>query len=144
MAPISYKKQELSETDELDLGRLVGEFIDHRKLILSVTIFYSHCTSLCNVLNTDLSSGCSSSSRTKAGNALLDSLNQVLPTGTQQSAPEIALLQSRMVLGKTVDDLNLEIAIEKDYFPVFGRGWARLTGTDGGNIKVSKLILKKK
>ncbi len=39
MAPISYKKQELSETDELDLGRLVGEFIDHRKLILSVTIF---------------------------------------------------------------------------------------------------------
>lgn len=46
MAPISYKKQELSETDELDLGRLVGEFIDHRKLILSVTIFYSHCTSM--------------------------------------------------------------------------------------------------
>lgn len=52
----------------------------------------------------------------KQGNALLGSLNQVLPTGTQQSAPEIALLQSRMVLGKTVDDLNLEIAIEKIIF----------------------------
>ncbi len=27
------------ETDEIDLGRLVGELIDHRKLILSVTAF---------------------------------------------------------------------------------------------------------
>lgn len=144
MAPISYKKQELSETDELDLGRLVGEFIDHRKLILSVTIFFTVIALLYAMFSTPIyQADALVQVEQKQGNALLDSLNQVLPTGTQQSAPEIALLQSRMVLGKTVDDLNLEIAIEKDYFPVFGRGWARLTGTDGGNIKVSKLILKK-
>lgn len=143
MAPISYKKQELSETDELDLGRLVGEFIDHRKLILSVTIFLQSLHFYAMFSTPIYQADALVQVEQKQGNALLDSLNQVLPTGTQQSAPEIALLQSRMVLGKTVDDLNLEIAIEKDYFPVFGRGWARLTGTDGGNIKVSKLILKK-
>ncbi|MCM2826748.1 Wzz/FepE/Etk N-terminal domain-containing protein, partial [Escherichia coli] len=130
MAPISYKKQELSETDELDLGRLVGEFIDHRKLILSVTIFFTVIALLYAMFSTPIyQADALVQVEQKQGNALLDSLNQVLPTGTQQSAPEIALLQSRMVLGKTVDDLNLEIAIEKDYFPVFGRGWARLTGT---------------
>ncbi|HCQ9261875.1 TPA: tyrosine-protein kinase, partial [Klebsiella pneumoniae] len=129
MAPISYKKQELSETDELDLGRLVGEFIDHRKLILSVTIFFTVIALLYAMFSTPIyQADALVQVEQKQGNALLDSLNQVLPTGTQQSAPEIALLQSRMVLGKTVDDLNLEIAIEKDYFPVFGRGWARLTG----------------
>ncbi|HBQ5954203.1 TPA: tyrosine-protein kinase, partial [Klebsiella pneumoniae subsp. pneumoniae] len=126
MAPISYKKQELSETDELDLGRLVGEFIDHRKLILSVTIFFTVIALLYAMFSTPIyQADALVQVEQKQGNALLDSLNQVLPTGTQQSAPEIALLQSRMVLGKTVDDLNLEIAIEKDYFPVFGRGWAR-------------------
>ncbi|HGY7768815.1 TPA: Wzz/FepE/Etk N-terminal domain-containing protein, partial [Escherichia coli] len=124
MAPISYKKQELSETDELDLGRLVGEFIDHRKLILSVTIFFTVIALLYAMFSTPIyQADALVQVEQKQGNALLDSLNQVLPTGTQQSAPEIALLQSRMVLGKTVDDLNLEIAIEKDYFPVFGRGW---------------------
>ncbi|HDZ2884843.1 TPA: tyrosine-protein kinase, partial [Klebsiella pneumoniae] len=123
MAPISYKKQELSETDELDLGRLVGEFIDHRKLILSVTIFFTVIALLYAMFSTPIyQADALVQVEQKQGNALLDSLNQVLPTGTQQSAPEIALLQSRMVLGKTVDDLNLEIAIEKDYFPVFGRG----------------------
>lgn len=32
----------------------------------------------------------------------------MLPDGQPQSAPEIALLQSRMILGKTGDDLNLQ------------------------------------
>ncbi len=117
MAPISYKKQELSETDELDLGRLVGEFIDHRKLILSVTIFFTVIALLYAMFSTPIyQADALVQVEQKQGNALLDSLNQVLPTGTQQSAPEIALLQSRMVLGKTVDDLNLEIAIEKIIF----------------------------
>lgn len=57
----------------------------------------------------------------KQGNALLDSLSQVLPNTQPQSAPEIALLQSRMILGKTVDDLNLQAEIEQQYFPIFGK-----------------------
>ncbi|HDS9604103.1 TPA: tyrosine-protein kinase, partial [Klebsiella pneumoniae subsp. pneumoniae] len=31
------KRMDQKETDEIDVGRLVGEIIDHRKLIVSVT-----------------------------------------------------------------------------------------------------------
>lgn len=52
----------------------------------------------------------------------------MLPDSQPQSAPEIALIQSRMILGKTVDDLNLRAVVSPKYFPIFGRGWARLSG----------------
>ncbi|HBS5981683.1 TPA: hypothetical protein MAL29_005203, partial [Klebsiella variicola] len=34
-------KTHSKETDEIDLGRLIGEFIDHRKLIISVTSLFT-------------------------------------------------------------------------------------------------------
>lgn len=34
-------KTAAKETDEIDLGRLVGELIDHRKLIISVTALFT-------------------------------------------------------------------------------------------------------
>ncbi|MBX4355358.1 hypothetical protein K4G97_24540, partial [Mycobacterium tuberculosis] len=63
------------------------------------------------------------------------------PDSQPQSAPEIALLQSRMILGKTVDDLNLQTRVKQDYFPIFGRGWARLTGEKPSEINISRLYL---
>lgn len=36
----------------------------------------------------------------------------MLPDGRLQSTPEIVLLQSRMILGKTIDDLNLQAEIK--------------------------------
>ncbi|HID8931640.1 TPA: polysaccharide biosynthesis tyrosine autokinase, partial [Klebsiella pneumoniae] len=55
--------------------------------------------------------------------------------------PEIALLKSRMILGKTVDDLNLQAVIKPKYFPIFGRGWQRLSGKKDGELVVSRLYL---
>ena len=36
----------------------------------------------------------------KQGNAILSNLSQMLPDSQPQSAPEVALLQSRMILGE--------------------------------------------
>ncbi|PZQ28610.1 MAG: tyrosine-protein kinase [Serratia marcescens] len=44
-----------------------------------------------------------------------------------------------MVTGKTVDDLNLETVVQQKYFPIFGRGWARLTGSEPAKIALSRL-----
>jgi tyrosine-protein kinase Etk/Wzc len=55
----------------------------------------------------------------KQGNAILSNLSQMLPDSQPQSAPEIALLQSRMILGKTVDDLNLQAELNK----IFSNYW---------------------
>ncbi|HDZ2957518.1 TPA: polysaccharide biosynthesis tyrosine autokinase, partial [Klebsiella pneumoniae] len=77
----------------------------------------------------------------KQGNAILNSINQILPNSQPESAPELTLLQSRMILGKTVDDLNLQAQVRQKYFPVIGRGVARLLGEESGSITVGKLYL---
>ncbi|HCJ3861996.1 TPA: tyrosine-protein kinase, partial [Klebsiella pneumoniae] len=112
-----------SETDEIDLGRLFGELIDYRKLIVSLTAGFTALAVLYTLLATPIyQANALIQVEQKQGNAILNSLSQMI-TGTQpQSEPEIALLQSRMILGKTVDDLNLQARVEQVYFPVIGRG----------------------
>ena len=145
MTSVISKKTNVTESEDIDLARIVGEFIDHRKLILSVT---SICTMLAIVYALFATPIYQANSllqiEQKQGNALLDSLSQVLPNTQPQSAPEIALLQSRMILGKTVDDLNLQAEIEQQYFPIFGKGWARLMGNKPGKIAISHIYLTKK
>lgn len=68
----------------------------------------------------------------------------MLPDSQPQSAPEIALLQSRMILGKTVDDLNLQTLVSEKYFPLFGEGWAKLTGQKPHSISVSRFYVGEK
>ncbi|HEE5138668.1 TPA: tyrosine-protein kinase, partial [Klebsiella pneumoniae] len=54
-------------------------------------------------------------------------------------APEIALLQSRMILGKTVDDLNLQAKVRREFFPLIGEGLARINGEEFGTIAISHI-----
>ncbi|HBM2932595.1 TPA: polysaccharide biosynthesis tyrosine autokinase [Klebsiella michiganensis] len=130
------------ETDEIDLGRLVGELIDHRKLILSVTALFTLIALLYALFATPVyQADALLQVEQKQGNAILNSLSQMLPDSQPQSAPEIALLQSRMILGKTVDDLNLQARVQQKYFPIFGKGWSRLTGKRAGSVTVSRLYL---
>lgn len=117
------------ETDELDLGRLIGEFIDHRKLIISVTSLFIMLGLVYAIFATPIyQADALVQVEQKQANAILSNLSQMLPDSQPQSAPEIALLKSRMVLGKTVDDLNLQAEVKQKYFPIFGAGWARLMG----------------
>ncbi|HBW6184190.1 polysaccharide biosynthesis tyrosine autokinase [Klebsiella pneumoniae] len=131
------------ETDELDLGRLIGEFIDHRKLIISVTSLFIMLGLVYAIFATPIyQADALVQVEQKQANAILSNLSQMLPDSQPQSAPEIALLKSRMVLGKTVDDLNLQAEVKQKYFPIFGAGWARLMGEKPGDISVTRLYLK--
>lgn len=135
-------KTAVKDPDEIDLRRLVGELIDHRKLILSVTSLFTLIALVYALFATPIyQADALVQVEQKQGNALLNSSSQVLPDSQPQSAPEIALLRSRMILGKTVDDLNLQAKIEEDYFPVFGRGLARLLGNKPNNLNISRLYL---
>ncbi|PJR59357.1 polysaccharide biosynthesis tyrosine autokinase [Raoultella sp. T31] len=130
------------ESDEIDLGRLVGELIDHRKLIIAVTSLFTVIALLYALFTTPIyQADALLQVEQKQGNAILNSLSQMLPDSQPQSAPEIALLQSRMVLGKTVEDLNLQIRVQQNYFPFVGKGWARLSDTKPGTLTISRLYL---
>lgn len=61
----------------------------------------------------------------------------MIPNSSPESAPEIQLLQSRMILGKTIAELNLRDIVEQKYFPIVGRGWARLTKEKPGELAIS-------
>ncbi|MDG9773050.1 polysaccharide biosynthesis tyrosine autokinase [Klebsiella michiganensis] len=135
-------KTAVKDPDEIDLGRLIGELIDHRKLIVSVTSLFTLLALVYALFATPIyQADALVQVEQKQGNALLNSLSQVLPDSQPQSASEIALLRSRMILGKTVDDLNLQAKIEENNFPVFGRGLSRLLGYKSNNLKISRLYL---
>lgn len=120
----------------------MGELIDHRKLIIGITMLFTVLAIAYALFATPVyQADALIQVEQKQGNAILESLSQVLPDAQPQSAPEIALLQSRMILGKTVEDLNLQAVVRQKYFPVFGRGWARLTGATPGTLSVSRLYL---
>ncbi len=130
------------DADEIDFGRLIGEFIDHRKLIISVTSLFTLIALIYAIFATPIyQADALIQVEQKQANAILSNLSQMPPDSQPQSAPEIALIQSRMILGKTVDDLNLQARVKQKYFPILGRGFARLAGDKPGNISVSRLYM---
>ena len=136
------KKTAEKDSDEIDLGRLIGELIDHRKLIISITALFTLLALVYALFATPVyQADAMIQVEQKQANAILSNLSQMLPDSQPQSAPEIALLQSRMILGKTVDDLNLQIRVEENYFPLFGAGWSRLTGEKPVSISVSRFYI---
>ncbi|HHT2234632.1 TPA: polysaccharide biosynthesis tyrosine autokinase [Klebsiella michiganensis] len=140
--PSVTNKTNLKEKDEIDLGRLIGEFIDHRKLIISVTSLFTLIALMYSIFATPIyQADALVQVEQKQANAILSNLSQMLPDSQPQSAPEIALLQSRMILGKTVDDLNLQTRIKEKHFPFFGKGFSRLSGDKDGVVTISRLYL---
>jgi len=139
---VTTHKPATPDSDEIDLGRLLGELIDHKKLIISITALFTVLAIFYALFATPIyQADALVQVEQKQGNALLNSLSQIMPDSQPQSAPEIALLQSRMILGKTVDDLNLQAQINQKYFPIFGRGWARLTGHQPGRVEVGRIYV---
>lgn len=142
MTSVTNNKTGTTESGEIDFGRLVGELIDHRKLIFALTTGFTVIAVLYSLLATPIyQANALIQVEQKQGNAILSSLSQILPDSQPQSAPEIAILQSRMILGKTVDDLNLQAQIEPKFFPWIGRGIARIIGEKSGKIEVSRIFI---
>ena len=132
------------DSDEIDLGRLIGELLDHKKLIVAVTGLFTFLAIFYALFATPIyQADALIQVEQKQGNSILSNLSQMLPDSQPVSAPEIALLQSRMILGKTVDDLTLQAQVQQKYFPIFGRGWARLTGQQQGQLDISRIYVAK-
>ncbi|WP_241618716.1 polysaccharide biosynthesis tyrosine autokinase [Rosenbergiella epipactidis] len=142
MSSVIQHKPTNPDSDEIDLGRLIGELLDHKKLIIAITAIFTFLAIFYALFATPIyQADALVQVEQKQGNSILSNLSQMLPDSQPVSAPEIALLQSRMILGKTVDDLNLQAQVTQKYFPIFGKGWARLTGNHPGSVIVSRLYV---
>jgi len=117
------------EHNEVDLLRLIGEIIDHRTLIISITLLFTLGAALFAFISTPVYQGDALIQvENKQANDLLKSLSQFSGDLTPDTGPEIQLLKSRMILGATVDQLKLSQQVKPYYFPVLGSFWAKLQG----------------
>ncbi|AVT58102.1 tyrosine-protein kinase Wzc [Pectobacterium versatile] len=136
---ISGKASETS-SDEIDLGRLLGTLLDNRWLIIGVTALFTIIGIMYVTLKTPIyKADALIQVEQSSGNSLLNDLSSMLPEAKPQSAAEIELIKSRMVIGKTIKDLSLDTVVQQKYFPIVGKGLARIFEQEPGKIAVSRL-----
>ncbi|MBH2977637.1 tyrosine-protein kinase Wzc [Serratia marcescens] len=130
------------ENDEIDFGRLLGTLIDHKWLIVSITSLFSVIGIIYSLFATPIyQADATVQVEQNEGNMLVSNLSQMLPNSLPASSTEIELISSRMIVGKTVEDLHLDTVVTQKYFPIFGRGWARLMGNKPGQVALSRLTV---
>ncbi|QGF26566.1 tyrosine-protein kinase Wzc [Pantoea eucalypti] len=122
-----------------DLAHLVGQLIDNRWIIVAVTAFFMLAGTLYTLFATPIySADALVQVEQKNASTVLNEIDSILPQ-TPASDTEIEILESRMVIGKTVDDLGLDTVVEQNYFPVIGKGLSRLMGNKPADIAISRL-----
>lgn len=127
------------ESTGFDLGHLLGQLIDHRWIIVAVTAFFMLVGTLYTLFATPIySADAMVQVEQKNSSSVLSDLQTLMPA-TPESDTEIQILESRMVIGKTVSDLGLDTVVEQKYFPIIGKGLSRLMGNKPAQIAISRL-----
>lgn len=115
-----------NDNEEIDLLGLFGTLIDHKWLIAAITGAFMVVGAAYAVLATPVYQANALLQVEAKKNDLLGFSDIGSMLGKESpSATEIQLIQSRSVLGKTIDNLQLDIVVAPRYFPVFGEFLAR-------------------
>ena len=128
--------------DEIDIGRLFGTVLEARWWVLGITAVFAILAAIYAMFATPIyKADALVQIEQNAGNSLVNDISSALSNKPPASAAEMQLIQSRLVLGKTVDDLNLDIAVEKNSFWLLGAGWDRLQGRQNDTVVVDTFNL---
>lgn len=129
-------------SDEIDIGRLIGTVVEARWWVIGITALFAVAAVIYTFFATPIySADALVQIEQNTGNSLVQDIGSALANKPPASQAEIELIQSRLVLGKTVDDLDLDIGVTKNTFPVFGAGWDRLMGRQNDTVKVTTFQL---
>ncbi|MFS1161241.1 polysaccharide biosynthesis tyrosine autokinase [Aeromonas salmonicida] len=128
------------ENDEIDLGRLLGYLIDGRWWIVSITVLFMLIGVSYALLATPIykANALLQVEKRASGTALLGDMAGMLGGDQPDTAAEIELLTSRMVLGRTVQELQLDTVVSPNFMPIIGRGLARLMGKPYPQIVIGR------
>ncbi|WNN73299.1 tyrosine-protein kinase Wzc [Kluyvera cryocrescens] len=128
----------VSGGDEIDIGRLVGTVIEAKWWVLGITAVFAAAAIIYTLFATPIySADALVRIEQNQGSALVQDISNALTSKPPASEAEIQMITSRLVLGKTVDDLDLDIAVSKNTFPILGAGWERLMGRQNETVKVT-------
>ncbi|WP_235937030.1 Wzz/FepE/Etk N-terminal domain-containing protein [Vreelandella azerica] len=101
------------QDDEIDLGRLFGLLIDHKYLIVGITVLFAAIGVVYAMLATPVYQG-DALVQVEERSSInpLEDLDAMLGQGNESSASaEVQILQSRMVLGQVVDRIALDTSV---------------------------------
>ena len=123
-APVLNVQEDSS--NEIDLLGLVGTLIDHKLLIAMVAGAFMVVGGAYAVLSAPVYRANALVQVEAKKNDMLGFSNISSMLGQESpSVTEIELIKSRSVLGKAIDNLNLDVEVEPNYFPVIGAFIAR-------------------
>ncbi|MXS80477.1 tyrosine-protein kinase Etk/Wzc [Nitrosomonas eutropha] len=114
-------------SDEIDLGELLDILADNRQLIFIITFITCMIGAAISLLSLPIYKADSLlqvRENTQSMVEQLDSLSTFFETKTPVQA-EIELIKSRMILGKTIRNLSLDIIATPRFFPFIGAAAAR-------------------
>jgi len=133
-----YKQNNVAE--DIDFGRLFGALLDNKWLILGVTALFA-CIGIIYALQATPIYVADSLIQIEQNdqNSILSNISEMIPGVQPQSAAEIELIKSRLVLGKTVDDLKLDSTITPDTLPFIGAFFNRVLGKEEPRVIISQL-----
>ncbi|MBS9404055.1 polysaccharide biosynthesis tyrosine autokinase [Halomonas sp. TRM85114] len=119
--------------DEIDLGRLFGLLLDHKWMILFITLLFTAIGVVYALLATPIyQSDALVQVEQRSSLSPLGDLANVMgdavgPTPESNTAAEVQILQSRMVLGQVVERTGLDTVVAPRSVPVVG-GFIRRQG----------------
>lgn len=113
--------------DEIDLGELLGTLIDHKWLIIIVTAVFMLGSVAYALLATPIyqSNAVVQVEQKVPDLPGLSAITQTLGASSSEATTEIALITSRSVIGRAVNNLGLLVTVAPHHFPLVGAGVAR-------------------
>ncbi|MFA0391846.1 polysaccharide biosynthesis tyrosine autokinase [Vibrio splendidus] len=130
-------------SDEIDLGKLLGILLDAKWLIMLTTFVFAVFGIAFALLSTPIyKADALIQIEEKSSGGISSMVGDMGDLFSQESSAttEVEIIKSRMILGETVDKFNLTTVTSPNYAPIVGKGFARLTG-DINHIAVSRFTL---
>lgn len=126
------------KSDEIDIGKIIGTLIDDRWLIASITTIFAAFSLLYVIVAQPVyrADALVQVEKSSSVSSIIDAASDLFPQSVPTSSTEIEIIKSRMVLGKTINDLGLENEIIKKKIPIIGRLWDRITGSNKNEISI--------
>ncbi|MBY8111678.1 polysaccharide biosynthesis tyrosine autokinase [Vibrio fluvialis] len=120
-----------NQSDEIDIGKLFGILLDAKWLIIATTFIFAVVGVVFALLSTPIYKAdalIKIEQKNSGGiSSLVGDMGELFASESSATT-EIEIIKSRMILGDTVDKFNLTTVVEPQYFPVVGKGLARLRG----------------
>ncbi|WP_415720276.1 polysaccharide biosynthesis tyrosine autokinase [Photobacterium ganghwense] len=126
---VTQNTQVKHDSDDIDLGKLFGVLLDNRWNIIAITFVFAVLGVAYALLATPVykADALIQVEQKSSGMPALGDMGELFAQESSATT-EIEIIKSRMILGKTVDKLNLTTVVTPNYFPVVGKGLARLQG----------------